>query len=58
METEEQEKTTPAWRRLLSLAYAEPKEKSSRQQQPPLPGWKFDATVIGLFIVGAIANLL
>lgn len=51
-------KTTPAKRSLLSLAYAEPDEKSLRHQQEPLPGRLFDATVFGLFIVFGAAYFM
>lgn len=51
-------KTAPAKRSFLSLAYAQPDEKSLRHHQPPLPGWKYDATVFGLFLVFGAAYFM
>ena len=39
--------------RLLELAYAKPKVQE-RTKPSETPGWLFDATVVALFIIGAV----
>jgi hypothetical protein len=51
----ETSKRVPGMRGLVALAYANGSNPNrKRQEKPSVPGWPFDAFVIGIFLILAI----